>query len=119
MKKMPLQCGRMASVAEEFCALIDGKRDAGWIKQLETLLPRLHVAITALSAPANEGCTCLEYDDEKRCELFLCLSDELQDDCTLGFAYEQMSASPSQRQQLSERMADDLADMYFDLKQVL
>lgn len=116
MKKMPLQCGRMASVAEEFCSLIEGERGAGWIQQLETLLPRLHVAITALSAPAHEGLTCLDYDDEERCELFMCLSNELQDDGVLGFAYEQMSASPRQRRQLSERMADDLADMYFDLK---
>lgn len=116
MKKMPLQYGRMASVAEEFCALIDGERRAGWIKQLATLLPRLHVAVTALSAPSNEGRTCLDHDDEKRCELFLSLSDDLQADCALCSAYEKMSVGSRQRQQLCERMADDLADIYFDLK---
>jgi hypothetical protein len=119
MKKMPLQCGRMASVAQEYCALIDGERDAGWIKRLETLLPRLHVAITALSAPSKEGNTYRDYDDEKRCELFLRLRDDLLSDQGLFSAYVDVSVGPRRRQQLCERMADDLADMYFDLKQGL
>jgi len=116
MKKMPLQCGRMASVAREYCELIDGRRDAAWIKRLTKLLPRLHVAVTALSAPANEVCTSLLYDDEKRCEMFLGLSDHLQADRKLCSAYKIMSVGPRRREQLCERMADNLADIYFDLK---
>lgn len=116
MKKMPLQYGRMASVAREYCALIDGERDAEWINRLAKLLPRLHVAVTALSTPANEGCTLFVYDDEKRCELFLCLSDDLRTDRKLCSAYAVMSVGPQRQQQFCERMADNLADMYFDLK---
>lgn len=116
MNKMPLQCGRMASVAREYCALIDGERDADWINRLAKLLPRLHVAVTALSAPSNEGCATLSYDDEKRCELFLCLNDDLRTDSTLRVAYAAMSVGSYRQQQFCERMADNLADMYFDLK---
>lgn len=119
MKMMPLQYGRMASVAQEYCSLIDGEREAGWTKRLEKVLPRLHVAITALSAPSNEGYTCLEHDDEKRCELYFCLRDDLLRDRSLFSAYEKVLVGPHQRQQLCERMADDLADMYFDLKRGL
>jgi len=119
MKKMPLQCGRMALVAEEYCNLIDGQRNAGWTGQLDKLLPRLHVAVTALSAPSKEGRTSLAYDDEKRCDMFLGLSNALQTDSQLCSAYTEMSVGPRRRQQLCERMADNLADMYFDLKQGL
>ncbi len=116
MKKMPLQCARMAFVAREYCALIDGARDADWIQRLAKLLPRLHVAVTALSAPAGAGHAALVYDDEKRCEMFFCLSTDLQTDRKLYAAYEAMSVGLYQWPQLCERMADNLADMYFDLR---
>ncbi len=116
MKKMPLQCVRMASVAREYCALIDDERDAGWIQRLAKLLPRLHVAVTALSAPSNEGRAALVYDDEKRCDLFLCLSEDLRSDRRLYAAYRTISAEPYRWPQHCERMADNLADMYFDLR---
>lgn len=119
MKKMPLQCGRMASVAQEYCALIDGDRGAGWVKRLVKLLPRLHVAVTALPEPSDVGRAALSYDDEKRCEMFLDLSNNLQADHALCSAYIAMSVGSRRRQQLCERMADNLADIYFDLKQGL
>lgn len=119
MKKMPLQCSRMASVAREFCALIDGDRDVGWIHRLTKLLPRLHVAITALAEPSEVGRVGLVYDDEKRCELFLRLSNELQKDRLLCTVLVEVPTDSRQRQQMCERMADNLADMYFDLKQGL
>jgi hypothetical protein len=116
MKKMPLQCGRMAFVAEEFCTLIDGEHGGDWIGRLGKVLPRLHVAVTALSAPSKEGSATLVYDDVKRCDRYLGLSDDLQCDRQLRGAYAKMSVGPRRRQQLCERMADNLADMYFDLK---
>jgi len=116
MKKMPLQCARMASVAREYCALIDGERDADWIQQLAKLLPRLHVAVTALSAPSNDGRALLVYDDEKRCNMFLHMSTDLQDDRKLHAAFMAMSVESYRWPQLCDRMADNLADMYFDLR---
>ena len=114
MRKMPLQCARMASVAREYCALIDGERDADWIQRLVKLLPRLHVAVTALSAPSNDGRALRVYDDEKRCNMFLHISTDLQDNRKLHVAF--MSVEPYRWPQLCDRMADNLADMYFDLR---
>lgn len=119
MKKMPLQCSRMASVARKYCALIDGDRDAGWIHHLAELLPRLHVAVTALAEPSEDSYAGLVYDDEKRCDMFLCLSNDLQMDSLLSAVCAEMPVDSWQRQQMCERMADNLADMYFDLKQGL
>jgi hypothetical protein len=119
MKKMPLQCSRMASIAKKYCAVIDGGRDAGWVQRLAELLPRLHVAVTALAEPSEDSCAALVRDDEKRCDMFLDLSDDLQADSLLCAAYAEMLVGPHQRQQLCERMADNLADIYFDLKQGL
>jgi hypothetical protein len=119
MKEMSLQCSRMASVARKYCAVIDGDRDAGWIHRLAKLLPRLHVAIIALAEPSENSRAGLVYDDEKRCDMFLCLSDDLQMDSLLSAVYAEMPVGARQRQEICERMADNLADMYFDLKQGL
>lgn len=139
MKKMPLQCGRMASVATEYCTLIERGIDASelgdaatdpinkknvvvatdWLARLDKLLPRLHVAVTALSIPAEGERGYYFYDDEQRCEMFLRLSDVLQADGEIWSAYADTVVAPYTRQQWCERMADNLADMYFDLKRGL
>jgi Domain of unknown function (DUF5063) len=116
MEKISLQCGRMASVACEYCALIDGTRGRGWVQQLIRLFPRLHVAVTALTTPSGTARAYGTYDDEKRCDLFLSLNDDLQADRDLSRAYGAMCVGPYRQQQLSERMADNLADIYFDLQ---
>jgi len=116
VEKVSLQSERMASVAKEYCALIDGMHGRDWVPQLRRLLPRLHVAITALTSPEDSARDYGVYDDEKRCDLFLSLSADLQKDGDLSRAYDAMSIGPRRQQQLSERMADNLADIYFDLQ---
>lgn len=121
MKKMPLQCGRMANVATEYCTFIDGlddvSHDGEWVVRMEKLLPRLHVAVTALVAPGDDyRCAYRFYDDDQRCELYMRLHHVLQSDASFWSAYDGLNPLPQIRQQLSARIADDLTDMYFDLK---
>ncbi len=121
MKKMPLQFGRMAHVAMEYCAFIDNLDDVNadrqWVSRMEKLLPRLHVAIIALVMPGGDGCCAYHfYDDDQRCELYMRLHHVLQSDASLWSAYEGARFQSRVRQKLCARMADNFTDMYFDLK---
>ena len=125
MNCISLQCGRMATVALEYCTLIETFVDgleafnpgSQWLAQMERLLPRLHVAVIALSAD-GESCTSYRfYDDDQRCELYMRLH------CLLQLGRHLWSRNEEYllpwRLQLCDRMADDLTDMYFDLKRGL
>jgi hypothetical protein len=113
MVEMPLQCGRMAQVATEYCGLIDVfEHDVAWRSRLGRLLPRLHVAVVALVVPQM---MCASYrfpDDDARCELYMRLYGVLQADAGLCAACDEWHL----RARLCDRLADDLADMYFELK---
>lgn len=127
VEKMPLQCSRMAIVAAEYCRFIDNfngrdraiDRRINWLHRLEKLLPRLHVAVIALTESTENAQAYWLHDDDKRCELFLRLDVILQSDERLWAAYEVNSHRQQSRQALCERMADNLTDMYFDLKRGL
>ena len=127
VKKMPLQCSRMAILATEYCMFIDafkgrderGEHCHGEVMGLMKLLPRLHVAVMALMDVSESVHHYRFYDDDQRCELFLRLNAALQSDKRLWPAYENTRFRQQLRQESCERMADDLADIYFDLKQGL
>lgn len=122
MKCISLQCGRMATVALEYCTLIETFVDglevfnpgSQWLAQMERLLPRLHVAVIALSADGDDGDSYCFYDDDQRCELYMRLHCLLQLDRHLWSSNDEHLLP--WRLQLCDRMADDLTDMYFDLK---
>lgn len=116
MMGMPLQCGRMAQVAVEYCELIDVfGRDAVWRPHLVRLLPRLHVAVVALAAPQAACSSYCFPDDDERCDLYMRLHSVLQMDAGLRVACDKWHL----RARLCDRLADDLADMYFELKRGL
>ena len=125
MKCISLQCGRMATVALEYCTLIETFVDGleafnprnQWLAQMERLLPRLHVAVIALTADEENYDSYCFYDDDQRCELYLRLHSLLQLDRHLWSSNEEYLLP--WRLQLCDRMADDLTDMYFDLKRGL
>lgn len=124
MKAISLQCGRMATAALEYCTLIETFVDgieafnpaSQWLAQMERLLPRLHVAVIALCASEENEASYRFYDDDQRCELYMRLYFLLQVDRHLWSVFDEQQLPLSQRLQLCDRMADDLADMYFDLK---
>ena len=115
MKRIPLQCSRMAAAAAEYCHLIDTfdgmDDDSAWVTRLGKMLPRLHIAVTALS-PSTDSCPYHFPDDDDRIELYMRLHHLLQDDRVLNLAY----GKSYLRLQSCDGLADDLTDMYFDLK---
>lgn len=121
---MSMQCHRMMTVATEYCTFIDdfsgpvhgSDRRVDWVLRLEKLLPRLHVAVIALQEPVESVGNYRLHIDDQRCELFLRLNVALQSDQIFWTAYEAGSARRHSRQELCERMADNLTDIYFDLK---
>ena len=127
MEKLHLQYGRMAAVAMEYCTFVDNFNEAGrhsgyqnnWLVILEKLFPRLHVAVIALAVVNNGVRSYHLCDDDQRCEMFLRLNAVLKTDDTLWDKYVGGGERQQSPQELCERMADNIADMYFDLKRGL
>ncbi len=119
MDEIPSQCGQMARVAAEYCRLIDDfdpdSLNRAWWLQLERLLPRLHVAVIALAGPRDGYAAYSLPDDEQRFELYMRLHDRLHANPLLW------SSLGDHRllARLCDRLADDLTDMYFDLRRGL
>ena len=121
----------MAELAREFCRLIESAgelRDPGWLRHIFGLLPRLHVAVVSLhdanipeieepdpeNWPGEENGHFEGLDD--RFEFYTRLRSELGEHDgywlefdPIGGAHESMSGS----------LADDLADIYYDVKEGL
>ena len=119
MDSIPSQCGQMARAAEEYCHLIDdfepGSMAREWWLRLERLLPQLHVAVIAL-ADSNDGRTTYSLpDDELRFELYMRLHDRLHANPLLWSSLCEYRLLV----RLCDRLADDLTDMYFDLRRGL
>lgn len=116
MACVPFECGRMMAVAKEYCSLIEGfagfARDRAWTGRMTKLLPRLHVAVIALDGP-DYHCGSYDFpDDDARCELYMRLHSDMGKDTVFW----SVSSSLQTRRTLCDHLADDLTDMYFDLK---
>jgi hypothetical protein len=116
---MSLQCRRMATVVAEYCDLVDSfngfGHESSWVLHMNKLLPRLHVAVIAL-VTSSDDCSLYRFpDDDQRCELYLKLHDLLECDPDLKRVY----GDSRLWHQSCDRLADDLSDIYFDLKQGL
>lgn len=116
MTGIPLQCGRMAAAASEYCLLIDDfggfGRDQEWLPRMTKLLPRLHVAVIAMKEPGSFFPAYHFPDDDKRCELYMRLHSIMGEDIFFWPAGDDSQV----KNKLCDRLADDLTDMYFDLK---
>lgn len=116
MASLPLECGRMATVAKEYCSLVedlDGLvRGWVWAERMTSLLPRLHVAIISLNGPDYQHGVYDFPDDDARCELYMHLHTVMGKDAEFWSAGDSLQA----RNILCDLLADDFTDMYFDLK---
>lgn len=111
---MELQRKEMENVARLYCELIDATEtaDSSWFQQLSELLPRLHMAVTSLKGRAGNVSCMGAVDLDARFELFSSLRHSLGEhdgywlEFDLNEGFQCMSGS----------LADDLTDIYCELK---
>jgi len=111
------QLDRMKVAATQFCELVDNfdSMDAdSWLDQLGEILPGLQKAITELDQNQTLGLYEPAPDYDARFSLFTKLYDGLGE---RGGFDEEFDRADGQR--LSGSLADDITDIYFDLKRGL
>ena len=111
---MSPELSRMRVIADEYCRLIEGleHRPADWLERLNTLLPRLHAAVASLAGSRGDGRHYLEPNLDARFELYTRLRDLLGDRDSYWMEFD----GAGEEQCKSGSLADDLTDIYCELK---
>ncbi len=104
----------MIEVASAFCRLIDAvdEADSSWLHQLSALLPRLHAAVDALCARDADPFCLVNSDLDTRFEIYSRLRDKLG----INDSYWMEFDVALDGQSMTGSLADDLTDIYCDLK---
>ncbi len=114
MHSLSESLSEMVAVAGDYCRLIDSTNGSAgnWLESLFRLMPRLHAAVTALNAWDNSEIPQSPVDLDERFELYSHLRRLLgaRDSYWLEF-----DAAPEELH-MSGSLADDLTDIYFDLR---
>lgn len=101
-------------LARQYCELIEslqeGQRQA--LSELNAVLPRLHAAMTRVVAAGEDHAGDIVVDLDQRFELFSHLRQLLGD---LDPYWMEYDVTPD-RQEMSGSLADDLTDIYCELK---
>lgn len=100
--------------AQEFCSLVESANadDTAWLRRLARLLPRLHALVAALE-PVPDGAGPQPVPDlDSRFELYSRLHEALGDRDSYWLEYD----SPRGSLPATGSLADDLTDIYYDLK---
>ena len=111
---MSSQLREMEDLARSYCELVEAasERDETWIQQVAGLLPQLHMAITALGGVPDDVEHNLVADLDARFELYGYLRKLLGD----RDAYWMEFDAAHDKQCMSGSLADDLTDIYCELK---
>lgn len=104
----------MVDVAGDYCRLIDAapSRPANWLEALYLLMPRLHAAVTALNTYDTADVPPAETDLEARFELYSHLRKVLGERDSYWLEFD----TAPEELHMSGSLADDLTDIYFDLR---
>lgn len=105
----------LLEAAREYCRLIESAKpdDDDWLARLSTLLPRLHALVAALEPMPGQGDPGVEDSDlDSRFEMFSRLRHTLGERDSYWLEFD----SPLGSLPLSGSLADDLTDIYYDLK---
>ena len=112
----------LVNAARSYCRLIDHmhrSQDNG-LQLLVKLLPRLHAAIVALQPRKMEDFPePLSADFENRFELFSWLRERLGSQDGYWMEYDHSGLDRESQECMSGSLADDLTDIYFELRQGL
>ena len=111
---MSPESSRMLEVAREYCTLIESAESADerWLRELAELLPRLHAAVAALGSTSPSNGEPMRVDLDARFDLFSRLRRLLGDRDGYWLEFDTVQ----EEQQMSGSLADDLTDIYCELK---
>jgi len=111
---MSPQLKEMADLAGKYCALVEAADDTGlaWLQKVAALLPRLHAAVAALGDSDRDVEHSLVADLDARFELYTHLRFLLGE----RDAYWMEFDADYDKQCMSGSLADDLTDLYCELK---
>lgn len=103
----------LVEAARHFCELIESIDDAdhAWLRQVSMVLPRLHAAVTALGVAPDAVGHSGENDLDDRFELFSDLRRLIGIRDTYWMEFDQ-----AEEDSASGSLADDLTDIYYELK---
>lgn len=104
----------LTRLAKAYCGLIEAaeEENSEWLRGLITLLPKLHAAVTALGAPPERTTATATPDLDARFEKFVELRRLLGNRDAYWMEFD---VAPDE-QSMSGSLADDLTDIYYELK---
>jgi len=104
----------MVALARRYCEIVEsaGEEDRAWLGEIALLLPRLHAEISALASPGYNSPHMLVADLDARFELFSHLRELLGERDGYWMEFD----SVADTQCMSGSLADDLTDIYCELK---
>ncbi|MES9992081.1 MAG: DUF5063 domain-containing protein [Candidatus Thiodiazotropha sp.] len=111
---MSPQIEQLEALARNYCELVESLQEGntGWLKEVASLLPRLHAAVAALNMPAPRKSHYTAADLDARFELYTYLRELLGDRDSYWMEYDVAGDGLS----MSGSLADDLTDIYCELK---
>jgi hypothetical protein len=104
----------LQAIARHYCELVESLQDGNtqWLEQVASLLPRLHVAVSALNLPKPNTSHHTVADLDARFELYTHLRQLLGDRDSYWMEFDVAGDG----QTMSGSLADDLTDIYCELK---
>jgi hypothetical protein len=110
----------LVETARQYCSLIDEmSARADGFSSLIRILPRLHAGIVALRACNNGHVPPEPADFDDRFDLFSQLRVQLGERDTYWLEFDDPALAPVDVEHRSGSLADDLTDIYFELKRGL
>jgi hypothetical protein len=115
-----IQFMELVNTARDYCNLID-RIPAGvdWLSPLFQLLPRLHASVVALPDPGGRDIQAEFSDLDDRFALFSKLRLSLGERDVYWLEFDHPEDTDSDDEHRTGSLADDLTDIYFELKRGL
>jgi hypothetical protein len=104
---------KLEILARNYCELVESlqKGNTQWLQEVASLLPRLHEAVNALNMPTPRNTHYTTADLDARFELYTFLRHELGERDGYWMEFDMVGDEI-----MSGSLADDLTDIYFELK---
>jgi hypothetical protein len=105
---------KLEVLARDYCELVESLREGNtqWLREIADLLPRLHEAVNALNLPSPSNIFHTAANLDARFELFTFLRSHLGERDGYWMEFDILGDGHS----MSGSLADDLTDIYYELK---